>query len=144
MKPHPLGASLVAQWWRTHLQCRRPWFDSWVGKICWRRDRLPTPVFLGFPGGSAGKESSCNVWALHPLGPASLNYWGPCTERLCSSKREATTMTSHLVDIVSLVYCMMAWKIILSPQLLLQQRVTPTCCNCRKPMQSNKDPVQTK
>ena len=31
-------------------------FDSWVGKIRWRRDRLPTPVFLGFPGGSAGKE----------------------------------------------------------------------------------------
>ena len=24
------------------------------------RDRLPTPVFLGFPGGSAGKESACN------------------------------------------------------------------------------------
>ena len=26
----------------------------------WRRNRLPTPVFLGFPCGSAGKESSCN------------------------------------------------------------------------------------
>ena len=25
-----------------------------------RRDRLPTPVFLGFPCGSAGKESACN------------------------------------------------------------------------------------
>ena len=25
-----------------------------VGKIPWRRDRLPTPVFLGFPCGSAG------------------------------------------------------------------------------------------
>ena len=25
-----------------------------------RRDRLPTPVFLGFPCGSAGKESTCN------------------------------------------------------------------------------------
>ena len=25
-----------------------------------RRDRLPTPVFLGFPGGSAGKESAYN------------------------------------------------------------------------------------
>jgi len=24
-------------------------------------DRLPTPVILGFPGGSAGKESACNV-----------------------------------------------------------------------------------
>ena len=24
----------------------RPWFNSWVGKIPWRRDRQPTPVFL--------------------------------------------------------------------------------------------------
>ena len=29
--------------------CRRPLFDSWAWKIRWRRDRLPTPVFLGFP-----------------------------------------------------------------------------------------------
>ena len=29
-----------------------------------RRDRLSTPVFLGFPYGSAGKESSCNVGDL--------------------------------------------------------------------------------
>ena len=36
-------------------------FDSWVRKIHWRRDRLPTPVFLGFPGGSASKESACNA-----------------------------------------------------------------------------------
>ena len=27
-------------------------------------DRLPTSVFLGFPGGSAGKESACNVESL--------------------------------------------------------------------------------
>ena len=38
-----------------------PSFDSWVRKIRWRRNRLPTPVFLGFPGGSAGKEFSCNA-----------------------------------------------------------------------------------
>ena len=38
--------------------------DSWVGKIPWRRDRLPTPVFLGFPGSSADKESTCNVGDL--------------------------------------------------------------------------------
>ena len=30
-------------------------------KIPWRRDRLPTPVFVDFPGGSDGKESTCNV-----------------------------------------------------------------------------------
>ena len=35
--------------------------DSWVGKIHWKRDRLPTPVFLGFPCGSAGEESTCSV-----------------------------------------------------------------------------------
>ena len=43
------------------LQCRRSWFNSWVGNIPWRKDRLPTPVFIGFPGGSDGKESTCNV-----------------------------------------------------------------------------------
>ena len=29
---------------------------SWVGKIPWRRDRLPTSGFLGFTGSSAGKR----------------------------------------------------------------------------------------
>ena len=32
--------------------------------IRWRRDRLPTPVFLCFPYGSAGKESACNAGDL--------------------------------------------------------------------------------
>ena len=27
------------------LQCRRPGFNPWFGKIPWRRERLPTPVF---------------------------------------------------------------------------------------------------
>ena len=61
--PH-CWASLIAQLVRIHLQCRRPWFNSWVGKIPWRRDRLPTPVFVGFPCGSAGKESACNAGDL--------------------------------------------------------------------------------
>ena len=59
---------------RTHLQCRRPQFNSWVGKIRWRRDRLPTPVFLGFPGGSAGKGSACdagNLGSISGLGRSS-------------------------------------------------------------------------
>ena len=28
------------------------------------KGRLPTPVFLGFPGGSAGTESTCNAGDL--------------------------------------------------------------------------------
>ena len=49
---------------RICLQSRRPQFDSWFRKISWRRDRLPTPVFLGFPCGSASEESACNVGDL--------------------------------------------------------------------------------
>ena len=40
---------------------------SYVGKIPWRRDRLPTPVFLGFPGGSDGKESVCSAKDLSSI-----------------------------------------------------------------------------
>ena len=38
--------------------------DSRVGKIRWRRDRLPISVFLSFPCSSAVKESSCNAGDL--------------------------------------------------------------------------------
>ena len=30
----------------------------------WRRDKLPTPVCLGFPRGSASKESACDAGDL--------------------------------------------------------------------------------
>ena len=36
-----------------------------VRNIRWRRDRLPTPILLGFPCGSAGKESD---WKVGDLG----------------------------------------------------------------------------
>ena len=44
------GASLVAQLVKNLL-----------GKITWRRDRLPTPVFMGFSGGLDSKESTHNT-----------------------------------------------------------------------------------
>ena len=56
--PHPSIAQLV-----NNPLSRRPRFNSRVGKTHWR-DRLPTPVFLGFPGSSAGKESAYNVGDL--------------------------------------------------------------------------------
>ena len=55
----PVLASELS-WQRICPQCRRHGFDPRVRKIHWRRERLPTPEFLGFPGGSAGKESTCN------------------------------------------------------------------------------------
>ena len=41
---------------KNRLQCRRPRFNFSVRKICWRRDGLSTPIFLGFPCGSNGKK----------------------------------------------------------------------------------------
>ena len=57
-------ASLVAQLVKNPPAMQETRFNSWVRKIHWRRDRLPTPVFWGFPCGSAGKESACNVGDL--------------------------------------------------------------------------------
>ena len=55
-----LRASLIAQLVKNPSAMKETQFDSWVGKIYWRRDRLPTPVFLGFPCDSAGEKSACS------------------------------------------------------------------------------------
>ena len=56
-----------------HLQCRRPRFDPWVGKIPWRRIWQPTPVFL--PGKSHEQRS---LVGYSPWGRKELDT----TERL--------------------------------------------------------------
>ena len=38
------------------------WFLGWEDPL--EKDRLPTPLFLGFPCGSAGKESACSAGDL--------------------------------------------------------------------------------
>ena len=59
---------------RICLQCRRPWFDPWVGKIHWRREGLATPVFWpgefhGLYSPWGGKESDMterlSLFSLH-------------------------------------------------------------------------------
>ena len=42
-------------------------FLGWEDPL--EKGRLPTPVFLGFPRGSAGKESACNAGDLGWEGP---------------------------------------------------------------------------
>ena len=85
------GATLIVQLVKNPPAMRRSWFDSWVGKIRWRRDRLPTPVLLGFPCGSGGKGPACNLGDLgslpgsrrspgdgkgYPLQYSRLGNWG--------------------------------------------------------------------
>ena len=55
------GASLVVQLVKNPPAMWETWVQPLVEKIPWRRERLPTAVFLGFPCGSTGKESACNA-----------------------------------------------------------------------------------
>ena len=43
---HGLGAPLWLSGKESNCQCRRCGFSSWAGKIPWRREWQPTPVFL--------------------------------------------------------------------------------------------------
>ena len=51
--------------------CRRPWFDSWVRKISWRRERLPIPAF--WPGELHGLYSPWGCKELDTTEQLSLS-----------------------------------------------------------------------
>ena len=67
MKRYNLGSIIrqgLPRWlrrYRIHLQCRGPKFNPWVGKIPWRKEWQPTPVFL--PGELHGQRT----WGLKEL-----------------------------------------------------------------------------
>ena len=62
-----LWASLIAQLMKNPpaMQKTPVQFLGWEDSL--ERDRLPTPIFLGFPSDSAGKESACNVGDLDSI-----------------------------------------------------------------------------
>ena len=70
-------ASLVAQLVKNPPQCRKARFSPWVGKIPWRREWLPIPVFL--PGEFHGQGSMKGYF--FPWSHEELDM----TERLTSS-----------------------------------------------------------
>ena len=53
--------------WRIHLQCRRPGFSPWVGKIPWGRERLLTPVFLPGKSHGQGRQGGYSPWGHKQL-----------------------------------------------------------------------------
>ena len=69
-------------------------FNSWVGKILWRMDRLPIAVFMGFPDGSDGEESACDVRDLDSISGLRRSPGGghdnplqySCLENPCGQK----------------------------------------------------------
>ena len=79
----------------------------------WRREWLPTPVFLGFPHGSADKESACNVGDLgsipelgrspregkgYPLQYSGLENSVDCIVHGVAMSLIRLSITAHFVD----------------------------------------------
>ena len=58
----------MAQMVKNLPACRRPGFDLWVRKVPWRREQLPTLVFL--PGEFHGQRS---VAGCSPCGDKKLD-----------------------------------------------------------------------
>ena len=73
---------------RTCLRCGRPRFDLWIGKISWRREQLPTPVFL--PGEYYGQRS---LVGYSPWGRRVRHNWVTNTSTFNKLK------TKHVVDV---------------------------------------------
>ena len=83
--------------------------------IRYRRDRLPTAVFLGFSCGSAGKESACNAGNLgsipglgrspgegkgYPLQYSGLQNSMDCTYTIGSKESDTTEgLSLHFQEI---------------------------------------------
>ena len=64
---HGIFQARILEWVASSFSRRSSWPRDWTGvygKIPWRKNRLLTPVLLGFPCGSTGKESACNAGDL--------------------------------------------------------------------------------
>ena len=126
---------LWLSWWRICLQCRRPGFNPWVGKIPWRRERLPTPVVwhgefkksdtterlslsLSSSSGSSRFRNQTHVsWVLTPTLQADsslLSYWGNPHTYICMYLF-FFKLFSHLLQHIAQSSC---WLCILSSSLL--------------------------
>ena len=102
------------------LHCRSPRFHSWVGKMPWRRDRLPTPVLLDFPCGSAGEEYACNVGDLGSIpglvrspGEGTATHSSILAWRLPHGVAKSQTWLSTSFSILSLsmaILCFTFWR----------------------------------
>ena len=91
---------------RVCLQCRRSGFIPWVGKIPWRREWQPSPVFL--PGESHGQRS---VAGYSPWGHKEsdttkwLSLFTSHVHKAASFGIRPITTHSHLLIIMMDVFC---------------------------------------
>ena len=124
----------------------------WVKKIHWRRDRLPFPVFLGFSGGSDGKESTCNAGPLgltagskgrspgggngnpsqyscleNPYGQRSLVGYSPCSHKELDTTEWLSTAQHRVLVTWNVYYMHGLWLSLQPPHKCLLTCECPIC-----------------
>ena len=100
---------------RIHLQCGRPGFDPWVGKISWRRAWQPTPVFL--PGESPWTEEA---GGLQSMGSQRVGHDWVTKYSTAQFRTHILTVLRKNLNILGMGdikgTCSLCWKIKLSPE----------------------------
>ena len=118
------------------LQCSRPRFNPWTGKIPWRREWLPTPVPL--PGESHGQRSlvvfiisvqfSCSV-----VSDSATPWFAACQASL------SITSSLSLLKLMPIESVMPSSHLILCRPLLLLTPIPPSIS-----VFSNESPLRTR
>ena len=92
---------------RICLQCRRPRFDPWLGKIPWRREWLLTPVFLlgefHWQKGLAG-YSPCGRKELDTTEWLTLTLWKQNNYFLSGKKKSWRKKTTGKHDFLPCIW----------------------------------------
>ena len=93
------------------FSCGRPEFNPWVGKILWRREWHPTPVFL--PGESHGQRS--------------LVGYSPWGRKESDTTEQLSLLLVHIRPLLCLCW-LNEWWFISSPYLSWNSALQPLAC----------------
>ena len=107
------------------LQCRRPGFDPWVGKIPWRRKWQPTPVFL--PGKSYGQRRlvGYSPWSHKRVGHNLVTKWQHENVKKQEDSQNITELGMRINCVLWQFPNMSHWPIALHPSGLLAPSLPP-------------------
>ena len=94
-------------------ECKRHGFDSWVGKIPWRRKWQPTPVFLPGESHEQRNPGDCSLWACR-VG----RDWAQHSPIRISSLAPRPSSCPHFCSEFFCPEILQGWDLALSPCLL--------------------------
>ena len=103
------------KWYRIHLQYGRPGFDPWVGKIPWRRERLPILVFLSAEFHGQRSLAGYGPWHHKEL---DTTEWLSLSGFILASKAKTTAWAKYLGQDNLFIFPFLKVSFLTSPMLI--------------------------